>query len=61
MEVTIELTKEDGMCIAYMASENSSGIEVEGETPEECVGNLVSYLVEAFDNVEDEEYDDEED
>lgn len=51
----IALTDDDGKVYGYeifMAVENSSGITVNGDTKEECIENLKSYLLDGLTEAE---------
>ena len=54
MFLSVELFKDGKDYGIYMNSENGSGIEVTGATPEDAIENAKSYLLDFFDEMEEE-------
>lgn len=49
-QLTIDLYYENGMYGAYIGSDNASGYECNGKTPEECAEQVASYISDVFSN-----------
>lgn len=54
INLSVELYKEDGRFGVYLADDGGSGIDVKGDTPEDAIENAKPYLLDFFDEMEEE-------